>query len=262
MSSLAPAYVSPLETSVRGDTASLVFLEDQTSQSLYLPFLQNRIVFGITAPTTIDTRTFTATGGHGILAGQILEFSDGNIFMVALVLSVSVNNITIDTPFNHSYKITDLFFRATDDLLVDGSVTPKIFSLLPTSGQSGDIISIIIVITSTMDMDFTKFGSQPPLTNGCVLRVKLENGDFTNLLNFKTNGEFIHYAFTHEFESKSGGGEFGFVAEATLGGQENSGVVIRLDGDLNEEFQIIIQDDLTSGLTSLRLFGLGHEVPK
>lgn len=75
----------------------------------------------------------------------------------------------------------------------------------------------------------------PPLTRGCLLRVKKPTGDFVNLFNWKTNGGFIIRSFDHSF-------------------QEKVGVVP------NEELQIVIQDDLSSGLAEFLALAQGHEL--
>ena len=111
-------------------------------------------------------------------------------------------------------------------------------------------------------MDFTTFGSGPALTNGCVLRIKNPDGTFKNLFNFKSNSDFIEQGFDHAFLAPKTGNTFtGFTSRVTWGGQSKHGVVIRLDGTLGEELQLIIQDDLiASGNTRFHLTAQGHEI--
>jgi hypothetical protein len=252
--------IVPVERSDRGGIGIPVFVQDQTTEMLSVPFLNDRGIFTLATPSVIDARAFTATAGHGILVDKILEFANATTFMQARVLSVAVNAIEIDTPFNHSYGASDVMTRSTDDLMVDGSTTPMIFTIKPAGDQAGDINRIILIIESNSSMDFTKFGSISPLDVGCVLRIKRADGDFRNVMNFKTNGEFIENSFDHVFEEKSGGGGFGFVGRSTFNGQDKRGVTVRLDGNLNEEMQVIIQDDLSSGLTKFRMIGQGSEL--
>jgi hypothetical protein len=118
---------------------------------------------------------------------------------------------------------------------------------------------IILNFIDNMAMDFTSFGSLAELPNGVTLRYKQADGTFINHFNFRSNGELIERSFDHIFQSKVGGGSFGFVARSTWAGQDKRGVTIRLDGALGEEFQLVVQDDLTA-LDLLRVVGQGHIV--
>ena len=262
MARMAPAYGAPIETSDRGNTGVKTFTQDQTSESLEVPLLTGRGAFVLDGNTVRDTRFFDAVAGHGILVGEILEFSDSDTFMQARVLSLpTTNNIKIDTPFNHSYADGISMIRSSDDMRVDGSTIPVVFSILPQVGQAGDMTRYILSIESIANsMDFTEFGSISALDNGCVLRIRRANGDFRNLFNFKTNGEFIEKSFDHAFQTKTGGGGSGFVARSSYAGPEKRGVAIRIDGALGEELQCVIQDKLDVGLLKFHIGAQGHEL--
>lgn len=253
-------WSASFETSARGNTANKVFVQDQTTESLDVPFLLDRGPFTLDGDTIRDSRFFDVLTGHGIIVGETIELADSATFMQAKVLDVVLDNIEIDTPINHIYLDGVSGTRSTDDLRVDGSVTPQVFSVLPLAGQAGDMTRIIVTIESSSAMDFTKFGSMAALINGVVIRVRRENGDFRNHLNFKTNGEFIEKAFDIIELSKTGGGGFGLVMRLTYAGPEKHGVAVRVDGDLNEEWQAVIQDDLSSGLLKFRITAGGHEL--
>jgi len=55
------------------------------------------------------------------------------------------------------------------------------------------------------------------------------------------------------------GGLYSFAAELRFGGQDNLGVVFRLNGDTGDQVQIIVQDDL-SAITTIGAAILGHVV--
>ena len=261
MARMAPAYGAPIETSDRGNTGVKTFLQDQTSESLEVPLLTGRGSFTLDGSTVRDTRFFDAMPGHTIAVGEILEFANDITFMQPRVLAVLTNNIEIDTQFNHSYSDGDTFTSASDDMRVDGFAAPVVFSILPSPTQSGDITRFILTIESTANsMDFTEFGSINGLTVGCVMRIKRANGDFRNLFNFKTNGEFIEKSFDHNFQIKTGGGGSGFVARSTYAGPEKRGVAIRVDGALGEELQCVINDNLSVGLLKFHIAAQGHEL--
>jgi hypothetical protein len=248
------------ETSARGITGLGVFVQDQTTDALDIAFLESLNETTIAADTVRDTNTFTATSGHGIIAGNIIEISNENVFIQALVLNVAGDVITIDSPINHVYLAGSPLFVSSAEMNVAGTpASPRIFSVKPGPGQSGDMVRVIIQIQDDSGMDFTTFGGLPELENGCLIRIKRQNGDYTNLFNWKSNGGFIIRSFDHDFQSKIGGGLFGFVARSTWGGQSKRGVVIRLDGGKNEELQVLVQDDLT-GLSRMVMVAQGHEL--
>jgi hypothetical protein len=180
---------------------------------------------------------------------------------------VAVDAITVDQPANQDYVVADtIVVLSTDDMLVAGSLAaPEIFSILPLPSQSGDMVRIILDIRGPGGMDFSKFGSDDALTNGCVLRVKKADGTFKNIFNWKNNGEFINRSFDYDFLVNTGNNERAFVARRTFGGQSKNGVVIRLEGADEEELQVLIQDDLTTGVggntnTEFRVIAQGHEI--
>jgi len=255
-------WAAAFETSNRGTTGLGVFVQDQTTEVLGVHFVQDRGTFTLAVDAVIDSRTFSAVAGHGIVVGEVVELSNiaANTFMQSEVLAVVANDITLDTPINFAYSSSDICTRSTRIILVDGSVTPQIFSVKPLPGQGGDMVQVTWDIQSTTEMDFTTFGGAPALAVGCVLRIKNEDGTFHNLFNFRANGDIIEHAFDHAFlQPKQGNTTKGFTARLTWGGQDKHGVVIRLDGALNEELQLVVQDDLTEENTKFHLTAQGHK---
>ena len=236
----------PTEKSERGNSGMAVFVQDQTTPLLDLPFLRAVSQTTLAADTVADTRVITVSPGHSFAVGNILEIANGdNRFYQGTILSISVNDITLDVLMNKVYTSGTAVYESSDNMLVDGSVTPQIFSILPLAGQAGDIVRMIVSITSTSAQDFETFGSAPELTNGCLVRVKRSDGTFDNVFDWKSNGQLIERTFDHTYEINNGGGIRSFLARRTFGGQSKNGVVIRLDGSLGEELQIVVQDDLT-----------------
>jgi len=253
----------PIEKSERGDAGLAVFVQDQTTPLLDIPLLQ---ALSDTNTVTVDTapgdRIIESTG-HTISVGNIIEMANGGgRFYQGEVISTTVNTITVDSPVNRVYAAGSTIFESNDDMLRNGSVTPVVFSVLPLPAQKGDIVRVIFTITSTSTQDFETFGSMPTLTNGCVLRVKREDGTFDNVFNWKNNGHLIERAFDYDYQLNNGGNVRSFTARRTFGGQSKNGVVIRLDGSKNEELQVVIQDDLVTATTntSFKMFAQGHEI--
>jgi hypothetical protein len=254
----------PIEQSSRGSVGAAVFVQDQTTDLLDVPFLKERTTTALASATAIDDRVVNLDPGHGTTAGEVLEIAETGTknFIQSRVLSVATDAVTIDQPVNRIYAENEVVVIASDDMLVDGSVTPQVFSILPLSGQKGDMVRIIMSITSNAPQDFSTFGSAVALTNGCVLRVKKSDGTFKNIFNWKSNGDFIERAFDGDFLINNGNNVRAFYGRRTFGGQSKNGVVIRLEGSLNEELQIVIQDDLVSDITNLtfRMHAQGHEL--
>ena len=106
-------------------------------------------------------------------------------------------------------------------------------------------------------MDSGKFGGIAAITKGIVIRRK--NSVYFNTINAKTNGELDLKGFVVKYDPKAPSGVYGMTATKTYNSQQGAGCAILVDGDKNEELQIIIQDNLT-GLTSFRAIAIGHFV--
>jgi hypothetical protein len=256
----------PVTVSDRNVEGAAVFVQDQTSPILTVPFLIGRAFVTLAVDTVLDSRDITLTGGHGTLVGEVMELADTVAlkFMQSTVVAVNTNVITLDQPVNRVYLAAGptIVQRSSEDLLVDGSSTPQVFSILPLPSQAGDMVRIIMEIEGTTDMDQTTFGSDDALFNGCVIRMREDDGNFKNLFNFKSNGDFLAQGFDHSFlQPKLGNAIRGFAGRITWGGQSKHGVVIRLDGSLAERLEVVIQDDLTLGVnTKFKITAQGHEL--
>lgn len=259
-------WAAAFETSERGTTGLGVFIQDQTTPVLTVPFLQGRAAISLAVDTVLDSRTITLDPGHGTLVGETIELADPIAlkFMQSEVVAVNIDVITLDQPVNRVYfALTAIAQRSVSDMLMDGSVTPQVFSILPLPSQAGDMVRVILELEGTTDMDSASFGSDAALLNGCVIRVVEADGTFKNLFNFKTNGDFIAQGFDHSFLQPRvpGNNTRAFTSRVTWGGQSKHGVVIRLDGSLGEQLQVVIQDNLTLGVnTKLKITAQGHEL--
>ena len=236
------------------------------SQPIDIPFLFRINTSTVAVSPSVGDRTVELAAGHGTVVGNVLEVAEPGTgtFIQSEVLNVASNTITLDQPVNFPYSVGAPVNISSADLLVDGSSTPVVFTIDPSPAQRGNIIRIILEMRSENEMDFSTFGGEPPITNGCVLRIKQQGGTFVNLYNWKTNGEFARRCYDYFSQAKTGGTENSIVARSTYGGDSRRGTFVRLDGNRDEELQIVIQDDLTlSGATKNTLFRLiaqGHEL--
>lgn len=256
----------PVEVSNRDDIGVAVFISDQTTNTLSVPLLQDRAVLTLASTAAVGLNVIEVETGHGVVAGEVIELAkaDGSLFMQSEVVSVVTNTITLDSPLNTNYVVADDVLVSSKNLLVDGSVTPQVFSVLPLSGQAGDIVRIIVEIRGApnLAMDFTSFGSDNALTNGVVVRVNNGDGTYKNLFNFKSNSDVIQQGFDHEFLDPKGGNlVVGFTARVTWGGPSKHGVVIRLEGSLGQALELVVQDDLSAtNNTRFNVIAQGHEL--
>jgi hypothetical protein len=267
-SSIVTSDVVPVEVSNRGSRGVPMFILDQTTPPLSIPLLKSRTLTTLSANANKGDTVVNLTAGHNAEVGDILELASAtveNVFIQTAVTSLNVNALTIDQPLNVDYLTSDIAQISTRNMLANASLaTPEIFTILPLPTQQGDIVRLTLDLRGSTDMDFGTFGSDDALANGCVVRIKQSDGNFRNLFNFKTNGDFIRQCFDHNFLLPRAVGNTikGFTARLTWGGQSKHGVVIRLNGALDEELQVLVQDDLVTGSsnTVFAMTAQGHEI--
>lgn len=221
-----------------------VYLQDWNKPVLDVRFLHRKGVFQLLSNTTVDSRYFTAASGHLIVVGDTIELNKINNFIQAIVLSVVGDLIEIDSPIGDIYTPNRNYPRSSNDMRVDGSTNPVVFTLKPEEGQKGNITGMFLNILAAGGMDFSTFGSGAKLARGCILRKKNTDGTYTNYFNWKDNSEFISRANTHYFKDNNGNNVRSFAGRVVFAGQENKGVSISLTGTLGEELQIVVQDNL------------------
>jgi len=109
------------------------------SPTLSVPFLRTLSNPTLAANTVVNSRDITLTAGHGLTSpadlGLIMELADstnGSFFMQSSITAIVGDVITLDSPVNRIYTTAaSLVAVSTDDMNVDGSVTPVIFTVLP-----------------------------------------------------------------------------------------------------------------------------------
>lgn len=224
-----------------------VTLQDQHTPLYDFYAINQEGTFTIASTVTFNTRTFTASGGHGISVGDMVEFYEKDRFFQAQVLTVVTNTITIDTPFDFAFTTSVDGRRGDKEMAVDGSSTPIVYRVtaaaLRTKRQL-DVVRFLVYIQDGSSMDDSVYGGGGgALTNGIVCRVV--DGQTFNVFNVKTNGEWAIRTFDATYTDKAPAGSFGLRVRRTFGGQTKAGVVVRLSADADTEFQFIVHDDLT-----------------
>ena len=234
-----------------------VNVQDQVSDIVDYYLCRHLFDLALSSSAVIDTYNIDVVDASSIITGTYICIQEGKRAFQAQVVSIATNTITLDTPIDYGFTTAASIANRSPDLNVDGSVTPVIAELYPVSGVKWDIVRVIFSMVHASAADDGKFGGIDALTNGIVLR-KSDTIHHT-IFNAKTNGQLRERMYDIEFSDRAPAGEYGTSARRTFGGQSKNGVVIRLDGNLDDSIQLIIQDDLTD-LTSFRVVAQGHVV--
>lgn len=239
------------------DNPGNVFISDQSTASIDLFFSE-----GLQAPTTLASNVLlfdtqiVVTDSTGFAIGDWIGiFSGAGKFYWGEVLNVVGSGIELDSPVNFAFSAGDNVVRTNKNMAVDGSVSARGFAI--QTGSGGLVVDVTRIMWSmqTLDPPSTgEFGDQPRLTKGVVLRIT--NGDNVNLFNIKDNFELAELAETFTILQQVQQNDINAVgARTTWAGQENRGVVIRLEA--GDELEILVQDDL-SGLVKFTAVAQGH----
>ena len=146
-----------------GSNGSLdVNISDQHSEIIDLHL--TKIITTITLVNSVTRGSSVArvtTTGIAPVIGNVACFKEGTAFYQGEVLTVTLvsgntYDITLDTPFDYPYTVLGGCSLRTQNMNVNGSVTPQIFSVSPknlVAGTRWDIVRIMFVIESGTSMD-------------------------------------------------------------------------------------------------------------
>lgn len=236
-----------------------VALQDQHTRFVVSPLYIDVSSTTLAVNTSNGDSSVELTVGHGASVGNILVLREGIRYYWGTILSVSTNTIGLDTPLDFAFTTSADVDVGDANLNKNGTLlSPVIAHIKPPPGVKWDITRVHTQTTSTADMDSGRFGSIPALTNGCVFG-KVNGEDSQNIANVKTNGDLGLLANQDNYDPKAPAGVYGYFSKHQFGGQTGVGVVIRLEGDKNDQICVLIQDDLTS-LLLFRVIAIGHVV--
>ena len=133
--------------------------------------------------------------------------------------------------------------------------SPVIYYAAPYGTSVWHVTRLLFELTHGTAGDLGLFGDLTALTNGCVLRAKINNQYYT-FTNWKQNSHMKVDMFDVEFDPRSGGGgQYGTTGRGTF---TKAGAVIRLDGALGDRIELLVQDDITL-LDSFTMKMQGHD---
>ena len=235
-----------------------VFIQDQFTNIVEARFFNKSSECTLTQAVSVDDNSIELEEGHGVTAGDYIVIDRK---YKGLVLSVSGQTVNLDEPANIDFGIGTTVEIGSADMNIDGSTAQQTFIFAPPTGVTWDITRMIGAMRDASSMDDGDFGGLTELTNGLVLRVKKGDGTYNNLFCAHTNSDFALTCYDADYipDTQGPSGEYGFRFRRTFSGQEKNGVVIRLNGDLGEQLEAIVRDDLT-GLTFFNMGAQGHVV--
>lgn len=155
-------------------------------------------------------------------------------------------------PFRTAFAVDSVSSR---DMNVDGSITPVVFEIKPSSGKKYVITSLVFTIVDK-SIRFLKFGGLPTLANGFKFEVKeggLPVGEIPQS-PIKDNLTFYEGGLRTFIQSE----ETDVLTAIFNAKEQASTALILIDAD-SDFIRVTIQDDLT-GLDSFKLVSHGYEV--
>lgn len=211
----------------------------------------------LSATATPNTYQIPVADNTPFLAGdKIIAFAGSGEFSSYKVTGKTGSTILLlDRPVDYPSPAGTPVVALSDNMNVDGSVTPKIFSIRAGSTRGMQFTRILFAIGCTNEPDYAKFGDLPALTNGITFRIAHNDGTYKNLGNIKSNGELgaVAYDTTLYLVSKNFNTN-GVSSRLTF---TNFSGVIELDK--NEELQAIVRDNLST-LLSVRITPEGKQL--
>jgi hypothetical protein len=246
-----------------------VQISDQTSPSVIIKANELIVATTVAVEGVRGEYTLTVADATGITPADVQAPGDllivtsdiGSRFYQGRVLDIVGNVLTLDTPLDYAYEVGQSARATETNMSVDGSSTPRVFSLRaaepPGEGidLTVDVTRIIIQCKTTSATSLANFGNIPKLTRGLVLR--RVDGEYQNVFNVKDGHEIQGIAYDYDPTTQAGQGQDGFSSRLTFGGQNKIGVVKRIGP--GEDLEVIVQDDLTL-LTTLEVTFEGHIV--
>jgi hypothetical protein len=253
---------------VNGESVD-VAIQDQTTPPIEYFVTQHLNDVVIVASAGAKTKLITLQAGHGFVIGNHIEiyaetpFQGGKLkrFVQLVVVNVNINVITVQPFIGYDLEPENVKFarRVTRRMNVNGSVTPVRFTISPPNGLKWDLTRTMIVMVCATNPDDALYGNLPALPNGIFYGFEnIVTQDY--LVNIQSNAGYRATAYDVTYTTRSsGGGSFGVSVRKSFAGTSHYGVVVRLEGETDDEFVVYVNDDLT-GLTEHAQKIMGHNV--
>lgn len=237
-------------------------IQDQTTRPIDI--MVNQILdstsYGLAVTPVINEYEITLNTTTGLNVNDKIAFLEQNgmpQIYFAYIKSININTITLNRPIPYNFSLDNAFvFTFNNQLNVDGSTTPQVFTLTNSFEQSFDIVRFNFKCTDNVEMHDGLFCGINQLTNGLEVRKYTNDGYYINYFNVRNNAKWglLSYDVLYTDKGKPPSDTYGFGTRLTYGGQSKHGVVIRIDP--GERIEVVVQDDLTDiGGASLMIEG-------
>ena len=233
-----------------------VFNQGEDTKFFVTPARTSEATTTTTVLAAIDDKTITVDDATGIVIGDffLMYSTVANRVMQGHVTSINALVIGVRDPLDFAYPIGTIVEFGSEDMAVNGLVTPVVFKYkwgLTVMPIKIHITNIVFTIEMTTAPDFSKFGD---ITGGLLFGVSLrkDDGVKVNLLNFRTNADFAKVGARYTEHAAKGNAPETLEAHIDL---QQLGVIIELLQ--NDEIEVTVQDDLSS-LEKLTCAFIGH----
>jgi hypothetical protein len=247
--------------------------QDQFTEIIDLHLSRDLDTITLLDDYSVDDRTIEVeTTGAVPVAGNLICLKEQTSFYQGEILTVTPiagNQYTLymDTPLDFGYTIAGGCALRDKNAAVDGSITPVVFSVGPeglAAETQWDITRMLFAFRGDgygtppdNNPDDAGFGTMEAITNGIYFRSV--DGVTKNIFAARTNFDIANHAYDLTYVAANKIGEFGVRCRRSFNGDDKNGVTIRLSADTADEFQLIVQDDLTA-MTEFSVVIQGHVV--
>ena len=199
---------------------------------------------------TAGSRILTLNNTAGLVVGDELQITKQNLtfreYTLPIITAIDPVDpiITLDRPLDSPWAVGDTIEVVIEDMTVTGSLyTPVSYKIFPAFGETWHIQAFLISMLCVTAPDDAKFGDQPALTNGIILRgYSGKYGMFRTLTNWKTNGDIKLDMIDVVYSDKAGNSFHGVTGNGNI--LELTGAVPELVAADGDYIEVLIQDDL------------------
>ena len=227
----------------------------------------NQLAHNVTVTNTplagdiaIEATVLTLTSAVGFATGDRILIDDGTNSEHHLPQITDLTGVTatLDGPIDHAYlaantTITKVLVNLEG--LVGTIGAPISYVVKPHASEVWHLTRLNFSIQHAVAADDGKFGGIAALGNGVVLRTNTALLGLRTLTNWKANKDMIEDMYDVKYSDKVGSSNNGTNGRWSF--KQRAQFVIRLDGSQGDEFEILIQDNLTT-LVDFQINLQGH----
>ena len=216
-------------------------------------FLMNELKDDIvlTSDTAIDDESVNVSAGHGFTGAEdeVICIFENNRFIQSRVVSVSTNQIFIESPLPYAFTTEAKVIRGDIDLSKDGSSTAMDYKFaLYNFSIPVDVAYLTIHMSHAADGDNSKFGGITALDLDAGFFMQLRNGYVFNFGNYTNNGDFHKAGASVEKSDKAPAGTY--ATEIEFDTKKIYTMEVRVHVDEGAYVRGVVRADL-SGLTTM-----------